>query len=295
MSKRITTVLALSAILGFISIPAAQAVLITDSFTRADGGVPANSIGQAEVPAGTYSWSEGQLVFDSLLDGAAISAGKLVMNAKDRQVTLDVSSADIAITTDVTFVLGAGVFPETNATIFARKGGLGSGAFVWGEDGKVAVQFAPSGLITVTENNGGFNAIYNLNPWTGSTSFNYGAAGSLPLLVNGLPFDTDQDGRIGAAGTLETINLGMTVSGNTVDILINGLSITGPLALTFAGGSIGTNNISLATNDNGAGATVTTNFDNVNISNGVIPEPTGLTLLATGLIGLLAGTRRKRK
>jgi len=271
MGKRITVVLVLATILGFVSISTAQAEQVIDSFSRVDDTTNLlDSLGNTEVPF-AYDWSESQFVFDDNLNAADIPGGYMRLFQEDRLVTLDTDFQEVPdFSTDVVFnVVAGGAFPRGNATVFLRKGGVLSGAFVWTEnDGKIAIQFDPSGRLTVYELNGGaLDTLYDQNPWTTAVSSNFGAPGSLPATVNGVPFDVDQDGRISAAASFETVTLGASLVGNSLDVSINGLSITGPLALTFDGSSTGNNYIALGSNALGfLGTSVVTNFLEVEIN-----------------------------
>jgi len=271
MCKRIAIVLALAAILGFISTSAAQAEQVIDSFSRVDDTTNLlDSLGNTEVPF-AYDWSESQFGPDAILNAADIPGGYMRLFQEDRLATLNTDFQEVpSFSTDVVFnVTAGGTFPRGNATVFLRKGGVMSNTFVWSEnDGKIAIQFDPSGRLTVYElNGGGLDTLYDQNPWTAAVSSNFGAPGSLPALVNGVPFDVDQDGRLSAAASLEAVTLGASLVGNSLDILINGLSMTGPLALTFAGSSTGNNYIALGSNDLGfLGTSVVTNFLEVRIN-----------------------------
>ncbi|MDX9794965.1 MAG: hypothetical protein RBU24_15770, partial [Kiritimatiellia bacterium] len=57
------------------------------------------------------------------------------------------------------------------------------------------------------------------NPFTGADYLTYGAAGSLPVTVNGLPFDADGDGRL---GDNEPFMFQALLSGNRLQVLVNG-------------------------------------------------------------------------
>ena len=249
------------------TVDAPQAATVRDTFTRVDGsgGTAADSIGNSQVPVSTYHWYESDLVWDNSINAADIQNGKVRMLANGRQVTLDADFQDVNhLSTEVTFDVGEGTWPASNAAIFLRKGGILTNTFAWTENPeKVCVQFAPSGYMTITE---GDVVIYSENPWTGETSWQgeFGAPGALPTTVNGLPFDENQDGRIAAAETSETIILGVSLVGTDLTVTVNGLEMWAG-TLTYSTSSTGNNYISLGNNVIGGPATVTTYFDDISI------------------------------
>ena len=136
------------------------------------------------------------------------------------------------------------------------------------------IEFSPTGFLMVREFTAGAGTtLYAENPWTGSTTDAFGAGGSLPALVNGLAFDDDQDGRIGAAATLETITLGADLRGTALSVSINGeVFFAGSVAAT--GSPTGDNYFALAYNALGGSCTVLTYFDDVNLTHLVPPRGT---------------------
>ena len=270
----------------FLAVPAllvmvstAQAELVTDTFSRANGPTFNDSIGDAEVPAGTYHWYEGYLIWDYNGDAGAIQSGKVALHSSGgaRQITLNTDAADLIAATDVTFALGTGATPAANATMFLRKNTVLGGGLFWDETGLIMIEVSPTGFLKVREFTAGAGTtLYSQNPWTLSTVDAFGAAGSLPALVNGLEFDDDQDGRIGAAATLETIILGADLRGTALSVSINGqVLFSGTVAAT--GSPTGNNYFALAYNALGGPCTVLTYFDEVNLD----LNPVGASLTGT--------------
>ena len=93
----------------------------------------------------------------------------------------------------------------------------------------------------------------------------------------------------------DTYDMVMTVGDGVWTAWINGEEIFSSTALVGGAATRSVNYVTLAATGNAVSSYRTTTFDNLQVSNLVIPEPSMLALLATGLIGLLCYAWRKRK
>ena len=237
-----------------------QTTEVVDTFARADG----TWLGYAESPACMYPWHRTTLTTGApAADAAEIAGGRLHMPDSNGQAILGVNFKDVSVGTDVMFntVAGDGVLPNGSAGIMLRKPTLNAGAWSAAEAEKIAVEAMPSGFVRVAEvpAGGGVNLLAGVNPWSRSTSWDFGPPGSLPATVNGLPFDADGDGRLSG----EVFELSVALVGNDLRVSINGQTM---LSLTVAGTSNSNHNyVSLFANQVGCAGTTHVYFDNVRI------------------------------
>ena len=194
--------------------------VLSDTFTRADV-VPANdSLGATEV--GGADWAE-FLPTAALSDTASITNNELRLGDGTLATRLALSAASWpngVASTRMRFNLvgssGATV-KDSCGLILRRNISIRSGVTVTDAPGTIEVLMSASGGLFLRENYS--SSKFNKNPFTGADYLTYGAAGSLPTSINGAPFDTNGDGRLGSD---EPFNLTAVLSGTRVQVLING-------------------------------------------------------------------------
>ena len=237
-----------------------QTTEVVDTFSRADSTL----LGYAESPACMYPWHKTALTTGPTAAGAAEIAGsRLHIPDSDSQAILGVNFKDVRVSTDVMFgaVSGSGDLPGGSAGIMLRKPTLDAGVWDAEEAEKIAVEIAPSGFIRVAQvpTGGGVNVLAGVNPWTESTSWSWGPAGSLPATFNDLPFDADGDGRLSG----EVFEVSVTLVGHDVHVSISG---RGVLSATVASTSNSNHNyVSLFANQVGCTGRTQVYFDSVRV------------------------------
>jgi autotransporter-associated beta strand protein len=194
---------------------------IADTFSRADGPLAGDSLGRTEEPGGT-DWSEFR-PFDAVNNAAAITNGelRLGLGTSDPMIALTAASWPNGLfTTRMRFgrVGAAGATVKNGCGLLLRRNitlRTGSPSPDW--SGAVHVLMTAAGGLFLRENYDS-NKYYK-NPFTGGDYLAYGAAGSLPASINGLPFDADGDGRLGDD---EPFDLQAVLYGSRMQVLING-------------------------------------------------------------------------
>jgi len=245
-----------------------------DTFTRADS----TSLGTSEI--GGYTWHEWAFNGSSVVTAPAISGLKLDLGAGRvaYQAILDVNLPNIDAKVDLQFDLSGSGAPISGAGLMLRKPGL---------------DVSYSGI--AADQGGAYVTLYGANPWSGDSGWpavgNFPAPGVLPQFINGLPFDLDQDGRLG--GSEETFELGAFAFDDNLQVRINGSTI---LWLDLAGkGNAGNNYFSVLKNAWAtSGTSVNPLYDNITLAVAA-PEPATAMLLGLGALGLIGfGLRRKK-
>ncbi len=193
---------------------------IADTFTRADGPVANDSLGSTE--AGGADWHEFK-VNNFTVNAASIEDGELRLGDGTSDPCLAVASASWpsgVFSARMRFdkVDGSGTTVKNGCGLVMRRA-LGSRLDIEADmAGSVSLLMTPAGALFVREN--ALDTKYGMNPFTGSPDFwVYGAAGSLPASINGLPFDADGDGRLGDG---EPFDFQAILSGSRLQVLVNG-------------------------------------------------------------------------
>lgn len=262
------------------------AVVAADTFTRADD----TALGSTEV--GSYPWSE-RFTNGSAADIAEISGGTLLLSTSGSELAvLPVNLSNLTASATLRFTSDPA--PADTATTkslgMVFRGSNMDLQFVSdaANVGLVTIQFTNSGGLLVGENGNAGLWHYIDNPFNeaGLNYDNYGAAGVLPTTINGSPFDADGDGRLSSD---EPFQIGAVLAGTSLDVTINGLTIKS-VTLDNASGLTGNYFAFLRNNLGGAGNEPTGAFDDLVLS--VVPEPSGFTLFAIGLIAIAGRARR---
>jgi autotransporter-associated beta strand protein len=196
---------------------------IADTFSRADGPVANDSLGRTEELGGT-DWSE-YPVYAGIGNVASITTGELRLGNGNSDPAIVLTAASwpngmastrmrfgLVGNSGATVKNGCGLMLRRNITI---RTGLFSASPDW--SGAVHVLMTPTGGLFLRENYR--DTKYSKNPFTGGDFLTYGAAGSLPVTINGLPFDADGDGRLGDD---EPFELQAILYGSRLQVLING-------------------------------------------------------------------------
>jgi hypothetical protein len=264
-----------------------------DTFTRADS----TNLGTSEV--GGYTWYERAFNGAGGVTAPAISGYKLSLGAGrvNHQAILDVSASNVDARVDLQFDLSGTGAPISGAGLMLRKPGLDVSYSGIAADGQIIVQVLPTGAFWVTEEQGStYATLYSANPWSGDSGYpdvlNFPSPGTLPQYIGGLPFDLDQDGRLG--GSEETFQLGAFAVDDQLQVLVNGVTV---LSLGLAGkGHVGNNYVSVLKNSWAtSGTAVNPLYDNISVT-ARVPEPATAMLLGIGTLALAAvGLRRKRR
>lgn len=261
------------------------AVVAADTFTRADS----TTLGSTEV--GSFAWNE-RLTTGASANVAEILSGELLFETGSSDLAIvNVGLTDLIVSADVHFVgdtTGSGT-TKSIGMVFRGSNMDSHMTSDAGNQGLATIQFTNSGGLLIGENKAaGFAYGYNNNPFKPSLgdSQPYGNPGDLPATYNGLPFDADGDGRLQGD---EPFQIGAVLSGTSLDVKINGLTIQ-TFTLTNTGGLTGNYFALIKNNLGGGGNSPTGAFDNLTISN--IPEPSTFTLLAISLVAF-AGRRRR--
>jgi autotransporter-associated beta strand protein len=195
---------------------------LSDTFSRADAAPSDDSLGQTE--GGEADWAE-YLPYTGSGNIASIVNGELRLGNGNSDPAIVLTAASwpngmastrmrfgLVGNSGATVKNGCGLMLRRNITI---RTGLFSASPDW--SGAVHVLMTPTGGLFLRENYR--DTKYYKNPFTGGDFLTYGAAGSLPTSINGLPFDADGDGRLGDD---EPFELQAILYGSRLQVLING-------------------------------------------------------------------------
>ncbi len=195
---------------------------LADTFSRADAAPATDSLGKTEV--GGADWAEFQ-PFDAVYNVASVTNGELRLGVGTGDPGLVLTAASWPngmASTRMRFnrVAGSGATVKNGCGLLLRRnisGRVGAAGTASDWAGAVHVLMTPAGGLFLRENY--TDNKYLKNPFTGGDYLTYGPAGSLPVSINGQPFDADGDGRLGSD---EPFDLQAVLSGNRLQVLING-------------------------------------------------------------------------
>lgn len=193
--------------------------LLADGFSRDDAAPTYDSLGRTE--SGAADWAE-YMPFQRIGDIASLVDGELRLGNGSSDPALALAAASWPnglFSTRLRFVrsgVSGATVKNTCGFLLRATPSLRTNT---GTDflGAVHVQMTAAGGLFLRENYD--NNKYIKNPFTGGDYLTYGTAGSLPISVNGLPFDADGDGRL---GDNEPFTFQALLSGNRLQVLVNG-------------------------------------------------------------------------
>jgi len=218
---------------------------VGDTFTRADGATPADSLGATEI--GGFPWYERNNT-GGTEHVASISGNELYLYVGNALAVAEVNQADLALSADVRFNnTGSGTIATKAAGINLRQSDKDTYFYGSANRGSVSVQMLPNGAFFVGEQVSGsaFTQLFKGNVFAPGTTYQeFQPPGTLPKTINGQPFDSNEDGILDST---ESFRLGAIASGNTYQVQINGKTVAA-FPLTGTSGISG-NGLSLLRNN----------------------------------------------
>ena len=267
-------------------------IIAADTFTRADGETANDSLGNTEV--GGYHWFERWLGnTGGAMDVASVTGTELAFAASGPvKAMLNIDMSDASASVDVRFINApSGTTTSKSLGMVFRQSDMDAHTNLSVNTGTVTAQVTSSGGLMIGERQtAGFSWLYLGNPFNSLVDYcTYGDAYSLPSTYGSGNFDTNHDGRLTSD---EAFQLGVILSGTSLEVQINGLAIE-TVTLENTGGAT-SNYFALMRNHLGGTEDYMTGaFDNLTLSN--VPEPSALALVVSGLLGLLCYAWRRRK
>ncbi|MDC0936772.1 hypothetical protein OAS39_10840, partial [Pirellulales bacterium] len=207
--------------------PFAAAIDVEDAFGRPDS----TDLGVTDVGGFGYleasTTSSGGDTADILGEELRLFGGEGVGSSGPGVALVDVDLVDLDISADVRFTYPNGILNTSsynNGGFVLRRNGTTAG-FGAGNESQIEISMQVGGGLFVREITGGsLNNLFFDNPFGlgGSTDNNYSAAGQLPTMVNGLPFDANGNGIL---EDNEPFRLGASLSGSSLSVTVNGSEI----------------------------------------------------------------------